>query len=167
MLPRKLTLDLILCRLQLPVELRSIICETYFPFLPNAMQKLTPAILLRFTDRKNTNAAAVIKLHYVRYEKHSSPHKYFTMEMLKTSKQLVIRIVLGNLVSYPNQYCYISTIYWLDDVDANHDTGFYSLRINLDDITEINVLEKTNYILKWYYERLLHAVDYVWPRFEF
>lgn len=163
---RDLTFQLILSGFHLPVELRSIITENYFPFLPNAMQKLTPAILLRFTNRKNNNDVAATKLHYVRYEKHSSPHKYFAMEMLKTSKQLVIRIVLGNLVSYTNGY-YISTIYGLDEVDANHDTGFYSLRINLDDITEINILEKTNYILKWYYERLLHAVDYVWPRFEF
>lgn len=46
MQPRKTALHLVLSRFQVPIELRRIIMEDYFPFLPTAnLKMITPAVI--------------------------------------------------------------------------------------------------------------------------
>ena len=62
--PRKTVVQLVLSRLQVPVEVRTIIVENYFPFLPNESRKLTTKQFQETAELQYHYAGAYNLMHF-------------------------------------------------------------------------------------------------------
>lgn len=143
------TLNCILCRLQLPIELRFIVSENYFPFLPNESKKMTRNDLLDLVNDKTIPDLRISIL--VRNE-----IKYI---IGRTSGLLMLMIrKIRDPISKEEQI--------IIETRQNHLTFLPpeegKMTIPTKEITEQTVDEKVDFILKWYRHNLiLYSIAYL------
>lgn len=160
MLRRDVTLSLILYYLNVPVEIRYIIIENYFPFLPKERNTLTSEKLLKF--KKDLYSFGGLQNHYIKGyciipDPCSSCNNigYFLRinDSWNRKKNFFdIYIVRGNM-----HIC--SGI----QLTNEHDENFYKMSMDASTITKENVDEKLLIILKWYRDRMMYAIEEVRP----
>lgn len=131
------TLHLVLySRFALPIELRYIICENYFPFLPNEKNCLTVARVKNF-DRTQPL--------YSNWTKSYNVVKY------------------GNRIKYSLGYLYDKVFFkrsfkYTDDTTQEHCTTLFYLK-NIRWQTEEEIVEFYDAILKKYRKTMLSFLD--------
>lgn len=137
---RDLTLHrvLVVC-FGLPVELRYVICKTYFPFLPNSTRPLTCIMLLRLSlDLQVIYTVAEMIDDYA-------------LELTSNGK-----VIAFNVAKFKGIYmCLVKE----GNVEDENKPGFYQLTIPVERITATTVEDELHFIVEWYNNRLLHCID--------
>lgn len=145
---RDLALNLILFRFSIPVELRFIICETYFPFLPNESQPLTAKFIIDFLKQ---------------------PLQFWEMEITPTIRNIIPDLLYDKSKEFAccilrcrdTTFLEISIVYGeiptLQAYLIHHPriNNFYRKQIKIRNLQE----ETVDYITKWYRKKMLHAID--------
>lgn len=136
------TLHLVLFRLHFPVELRSIICKNYFPFLPNEGNILQKNELLFFSQksdyRKKLPSRNVILL--------DEGMKSYTLDFTVLHKIVDFRIHLRNNYLQHSSYLlyYTKNVFLDDSIKPHHPNihfycppfGTLAFQFKTTDITE-------------------------------
>ena len=158
MLSRDVTLNCILCRLELPIEIRFIVTENYFPFLPNESQPLTMKhildLLLNRHDEINETAINIPRIYHIIpdliYDK-SQAYSLYPTNGGNNPNILEFWIVYGDIN--------FSKIHYAIRPPRGHphyemDTFFCEL-VDIKNIQE----ETVEHITKWYRKKMLHVID--------
>lgn len=157
MLLRDVTLQVILFRYHLPTELRYIICQYYFPFFPTVINPLRSYTLLDFAAEPHDGIYIhIARSHYIPDYESKIPFMCFVLEIEKYCDMVEITVARGTMTMGP----------WSSDVwftrpikNDKMPPGFYNLKIPVNKITVETVDEQRNFILQWYYKRILHCID--------
>ena len=151
MLLRDLTLHLILFRFPLPVELRFIICNNYFPFLHNQKHRLTSPHFYFFVTNKDLD---INVSDYIKDTRISRKYR-FVLQITKSEDNLVVNIAVGQVMksmysTYVEPICRIINLY---------ENNFYHLNIKCSDINMDNAYATHRFIIQWYRKRMLYIID--------
>ena len=166
--PRKLSLHLnLLLRFQLPIELRRIIIEDYFPFLPNEQEITFPEEYLSIVDEKfhmlllltGGKRTTVLKTLY-------DCGVALCLEM-KVDVETPSMIVLQVTKRYNNVYadifcrgfCINNKMLYLRDCQFNYIIYPNSeLQVTVDEVLKNGAAIMKQRILNWYRNNLLHTI---------
>ena len=152
---------LLLSKFRLPLELRFIICDNYFPFFANEEEQLNPYSLCYLACAEVVYPSNRIKGHYVRSPNLHGDCFYVLHYQKVTNKdsapmiQISVKIgVYKTLVGWSYK-----GVYKLFSVDDEHTyIPEKTLHIPCSEINVDNVYEKMHIILSWYRKRLLEEV---------
>ena len=155
----KYNLHLVLSRhFQLPIELRFIIVETYFPFLPNEKFPLTESELLKFANSTNHLHERTNYFHFLPiYQSVSQQYcgKWTYALCLKKKGTLIEALVYrGNHISMDESYILFmpqEVIFWNEKC-----VSFY---LDAETITKVNVREKQQKITNLYRKYVMSAMN--------
>ena len=148
---RDATFHLILFRLNFPVELRSIICNDYFPFLPNEIESL---------QARNLFSMDYIKIITL-FESPVDPNSdtkdpsYIVLWIIKRSIEPRFEVTI-------RKSCTLEMVsgwrHIRDYIYCNREDNFFMLNADII-ITEENMHTIHESVVKWYRNRILYIFD--------
>lgn len=149
---RDATFHLILFRLHFPVELRSIICNDYFPFLPNEIERL--------------QARKLFSMNYIKiftlFESPVDPNSD-TKDPCYIVLWIIKRPIEGTFEVTIRKSCPVASVsdcrYVTDYLHCKREEdNFFVLNADIN-ITEENMHTIHESIVKWYRNRILYVFD--------
>lgn len=163
---RDLTLHLVLFSCKVPIEVRYIIVENYFPFLPNERYPLSKEPLLEMSKKRVINMFRPIIYANHMHNMASEDSYDISAFALKIQKQRVpcniIEITIG--LGHYNMHYSLSNFekFFVMDgelLDPEYINVVLKQQIDAAEITEENVDEVMRRITYWYRKCILNVID--------